>query len=124
MVSVHDVLNSYSRTSADFSKLDQTWIGPHATVKFDPFTLHGVVLVNTGKIRNTSTNGFLVRLEGLIKLGPTNVSLLDLYSSGKNNGTGFQTVEGLLGTGGYWAYTYIFTPYGPSDVSGFGLEAG
>jgi hypothetical protein len=110
--------------SADFSRLDQTWIGPHATVKFDPFTLHSVVLANTGKIGDKSTNGFLVRLEGSTKLGPANVSLLGLYSSGKNNGTGFQTVEGILGTGGYWAYTYIFTPHGPSDVNDFGLEAG
>ncbi|MFN3599225.1 MAG: hypothetical protein ACK4VK_05785 [Aquificaceae bacterium] len=111
-------------TPADFFTLNQTWIGPHVNVKFEPLTLHGVVLANTGKIANDSTNGFLVRLEGSAPLGPAKVSLLGIYSSGKNNGRGFQTVHGLLGTSGYWAYTYIFTPHGPSDVNDFGLEPG
>ncbi|RMI03653.1 MAG: hypothetical protein D6681_09540, partial [Calditrichaeota bacterium] len=35
-----------------------------------------------------------------------------------------QTVHSILGTGGYWAYTYIFTPHGPSDVNDYGLEPG
>ncbi|MFN3472211.1 MAG: hypothetical protein ACK4ZR_06395, partial [Aquificaceae bacterium] len=108
----------------DFFTLNQTWIGPHATVKFEPLTLHGVVLANTGKIAQDSTNGFLVRLEGSAPLGRAKVSFLGIYSSGKDNGRGFQTVHGLLGTGGYWAYTYIFTPHGPSDVNDFGLEPG
>ncbi len=111
-------------TSADFFTLNQTWIGPHVTVKFEPFTLHGVVLANTGKIAQNSTNGWLARLEASTKLGPAGVSLLGVYSSGKDNGNGFQTVHKLLGTGGYWAYTYIFTPHGPSDVNDFGLEPG
>jgi len=109
---------------ANFFTLNQTWIGPHATVKFEPFTLHGVMLANTGKIAQNSTNGWLARLEASAKLGPAGVSLLGIYSSGKDNGRGFQTVHGLLGTGGYWAYTYIFTPHGPSDVNDFGLEPG
>ncbi|ADO45605.1 hypothetical protein Hydth_1217 [Hydrogenobacter thermophilus TK-6] len=116
-------------TPADFLRLEQTWIGPHATVKFDPITLHGVVLANTGKrsfdgVSVRSNSGWLARLEGSTKLGPAGVSLLGIYSSGKQNGRGFQTVHGLLGTGGYWAYTYIFTPHGPSDVNDFGLEPG
>ena len=113
-----------SCTSVDFYTLNQTWIGPHATVKFEPFTLHGVMLANTGKIAQNSTNGWLARLEASTKLGPAGVSLLGIYSSGKDNGRGFQTVHGLLGTGGYWAYTYIFTPHGPSDVNDFRLEPG
>jgi hypothetical protein len=111
-------------TPADFITLNQTWVGPHITFKLDPITLHGVVLVNSGKIANTSNSGWLARLEGSTKLGPATLSLLGVYSSGKNNGNGFQTVHGLLGTGGYWAYTYIFTPHGPSDVNDFGLEPG
>jgi hypothetical protein len=111
-------------TPSDFFTLNQTWVGPTLTFKFDPITLHGVVLVNSGKVASTSNSGWLARLEGSTKLGPANLSLLGVYSSGKNNGNGFKTVEGLLGTGGYWAYTYIFTPHGPSDVNDFGLEAG
>jgi hypothetical protein len=111
-------------TSDDFITLNQTWVGPTLTFKLDPITLHGVVLVNSGKIANTSNSGWLARLEGSTKLGPANLSLLGVFSTGKNNGNGFQTVHGLLGTGGYWAYTYIFTPHGPSDVNDFGLEPG
>lgn len=109
---------------ADFVTLNQTWIGPTATVKLDPVSIHGVLLYNTGKIDVNSTDGWLARLEGSTKLGPVSLGLLGIYSSGKSNGTGFQTVHGILGTGGYWAYTYIFTPHGPSDVNDYGLEPG
>jgi hypothetical protein len=109
---------------SDFLTLNQTWVGPTLTFKLDPITLHGVVLVNSGKVGNTSNSGWLARLEGSTKLGPATFSLLGVYSSGKNDGRGFKTVHGLLGTAGYWAYTYIFTPHGPSDVNDFMLEPG
>lgn len=111
-------------TPSDFFTLNQTWVGPTLTFKLDPITLHGVVLVNSGKIGDTSNSGWLARLEGSTKLGPATLSLLGVYSTGKNNGNGFKTVHRLLKTGGYWAYTYIFTPHGPSDVNDFGLEPG
>jgi hypothetical protein len=111
-------------TPSDFITLNQTWVGPTLTYKLDQVNLHAAVLANSGKIANTSNSGWLARLEGSTKLGPATLSLLGVYSSGKNNGNGFKTVEGLLGTGGYWAYTYIFTPHGPSDVNDFGLEPG
>jgi len=107
-----------------FQTLNQTWIGAHATAKLDPINLHGVVLYNNGKIGNTSNDGFLVRLEPSTKLGNIGVSLLGIYSSGKSDGRGFTTVHSILGTGGYWAYTHIFTPNGPSDVNDFLLEPG
>jgi len=109
---------------ASSSTLNQTWIGAHATAKLDPINLHGVVLFNNGKIGNTSNNGFLVRIEPSVKVGNIGASLLGIYSSGKTGGNGFYTVHKILGTGGYWAYTYIFTPHGPSDVNDFGLEPG
>jgi len=34
----------------------------------------------------------------------------------------FNTIQGLVGTQGYWAYTHIFTANGPSDVNDFGLD--
>jgi len=109
---------------APADNLNQTWIGAHATIDLNPVNLHGVVLYNTGKIANTSNNGFLVRIEPSINFGNVKASLLGIYSTGKNNGNGFYTVHHILGTGGYWAYTYIFTPHGPSDVNDFGLEPG
>jgi hypothetical protein len=36
----------------------------------------------------------------------------------------FVTPMGLFGTSGYWAYTHIFTPNGPSDVNDLGVEIG
>lgn len=113
-----------SCTSSDFITLNQTWIGPHITFKSAPVTLHGVVIANTGKISSTSTNGWLGRLEATVPAGPANIGILGIYSTGKSDGRGFQTPHGILGTGGYWAYTYIFTPHGPSDVNDFGLEPG
>ena len=116
---------------APATKLNQTWLGAHATTKLDMVRLHGVVLYNTGKVGSVKNNGFLVRIEPSLSLGKANVSLLGVYSSGKSgttnalgNAKGFHTVHGILGTGGYWAYTYIFTPHGPSDVNDFGLEPG
>jgi hypothetical protein len=111
-------------TPSDFKTLNQTWVGPTLTYKLNQVNLHTAVLANSGKNANTSNSGWLARLEGSTKLGPATLSLLGVYSTGKNNGNGFQTVHGLLGTNGYWAYTYIFTPHGPSDVNDLGLEPG
>ena len=111
-------------TPSDFITLNQTWVGPTLTYKLDQVNLHAAVLANSGKIANTSNSGWLARLEGSTKLGPATLSLLGVYSTGKDNGNGFQTVHNLLKTGGYWAYTYIFTPHGPSDVNDFRLEPG
>jgi hypothetical protein len=111
-------------TPSDFNTLNQTWVGPTLTYKLNQVNLHAAVLANSGKNANNSNSGWLARLEGSTKLGPATLSLLGVYSTGKNNGNGFKTVHGLLGTNGYWAYTYIFTPHGPSDVNDLGLEPG
>jgi hypothetical protein len=111
-------------TPTNFFTLNQTWVGPTLTYKLNQASLHAAVLANSGKNANNSNSGWLARLEGSTKLGPATLSLLGVYSTGKDNGNGFQTVHGLLGTNGYWAYTYIFTPHGPSDVNDFGLEPG
>ncbi len=109
---------------APSTKLNQTWLGAHATAKLGMVRLHGVLLYNTGKVGGQSNDGLLIRIEPSIRMGNVNVSLLGIYSSGKKDGSGFKTVHNLLGTGGYWGYTYIFSPHGPSDVNDFGLEPG
>ena len=128
-----DCTGSTTSTADDApaTKLNQTWLGAHATAKLDMVKLHGVVLYNTGKVGTIKNDGFLVRIEPSLSLGKANVSLLGVYSSGKSgttnalgNAKGFHTVHSILKTGGYWAYTYIFTPHGPSDVNDFGLEPG
>ncbi len=82
------------------TKLNQTWIGPHFTAELDTVKLHGALLYNTGKIGSTKNDGFLVRVEPSLKLGSAGISLLGVYSSGKDNGKGFLTVHNILGTGG------------------------
>jgi hypothetical protein len=109
---------------SDFNTLNQTWVGPTLTYKLNQASLHAAVLANSGKNANNSNSGWLARFEGSTKLGPATLSLLGVYSTGKNNGNGFQTAHRILKTGGYWAYTYIFTPHGPSDVNDFLLEPG
>jgi hypothetical protein len=70
--------------------LNQTWVGPTLTYKLDQVNLHAAVLANSGKIANTSNSGWLARLEGSTKLGPATLSLLGVYSTGKDNGNGFK----------------------------------
>src|SRR3989304_10130559 len=53
------------------------------------------------------------------------LSVMGLLTTGDETpAKGFQTLEGIVGSSGYWAYTYIFTAHGPSDVNDFGLEIG
>ncbi len=119
--------NNNPTDDAPATKLNQTWLAAHATTKLAMMKIHGVVLYNTGKIGSQKNDGFLVRIEPLFSFGKANVSLLGVYSTGKgatSTKRGFITTHNVLGTAGYWAYTYIFTPHGPSDVNDFGLEPG
>ncbi|MHC4687007.1 MAG: hypothetical protein ACYTEW_22270 [Planctomycetota bacterium] len=109
------------------SDLNQTWIGPHFTANLQDASIHGVFLYNTGDRGATSTDGWLAKLEGSTKMGPAGVNILGIYSAGDvENGeaTGFQTIEDIFGSNGYWGYSYIFLPHGPSDVNDFGLTVG
>ncbi|RMH76319.1 MAG: hypothetical protein D6681_21625, partial [Calditrichaeota bacterium] len=107
--------------------LSHTWVGAHANLQAgESVGLHGVLLYNTGKfgpdtVDVDNSSGWLARVEASAKLGKANLGVLGVYSSGDKDGQGFQTVHSILGTGGYWAYTYIFTPHGPSDVNDYGL---
>ena len=112
--------NNSAANDAPATKLNQTWIA--LTASAGP--LSGVIIQNNGKIGNNSTSGALLRVEGNADLGKAKVGVLGVYSTGKSNGNGFKTVHNILGTGGYWGYTYIFIPHGPSDVNDFGLEVG
>jgi len=111
--------------AAGMVKNTQGWYGVTASTKISNVDLNGFVLFNSGKIVDESNDGVGVKVEGSIPLGNLRLSVLGILTTGDETPTkGFQTIEGLLGTGGYWAYTYIFTPHGPSDVNDFGLEIG
>lgn len=110
-------------------KVTQGWYAVTASGKVGMVDLNGFVLFNDGQFStggvDTDNDGFGVKVEGSIPLGNLKLSVMGLLTTGDETPTkGFQTIEGLLGTGGYWAYTYLFTPHGPSDVNDFGLEIG
>jgi len=104
--------------------------------------VNGFVVLNSGEVGDESNDGFGVKVEGGIPVGKMRVSGMALMTTGDDKDLatidydtstpdddrtfrkGYQTMEGLLKTGGYWAYTYIFTPHGPSDVNNYGLEIG
>ncbi|MFQ5651562.1 MAG: hypothetical protein ACE5IY_16625 [bacterium] len=103
----------------------QTWVGPHVNLNVGSTKLRGVFLYNSGKLISNGgedASGVLVRGEGSFALGKSDLSILAVFSSGDKGGEGFHTLQGLLGTGGYWGYSYIFSPHGPSDVNDFGFE--
>lgn len=120
-------LGTLCTVSTDMVDLDQIWIGPRITADINALKIDGAVIYNSGERGTVDNDGWLVRLSGSTMLGNANVSLLGIYSTGEDVvsvDNGFQTVQGILGTAGYWGYTYIFSPHGPSDVNDFGLEVG
>ena len=109
----------------DTPKNTQGWYGVTAATKVGEIDLNGFVLFNSGEIGDESNDGIGVKVEGSLPLGDLKLSAMFLMTTGDETpAKGFQTIQGLLGSGGYWAYTYIFTPHGPSDVNDFGLEIG
>lgn len=116
-------------------RLKQTWYGVSVSLpEIGPVKVNGFAMGNSGKYGATNTSGFAGKLEGTASFGKLKFGLLGIASSGNRTKSvtglgneaqgGFLTPQGILGTGGYWGYTYVFTPHGPSDVNDFGLEIG
>lgn len=111
--------------AAGLQKITEGYYGVTASTKVNMVNLNGFVLFNSGEIADESNDGVGVKVEGSIPIGEMKISVMGLMTTGDETPTkGFQTIQGLLGSGGYWAYTYIFTPHGPSDVNDFRLEIG
>lgn len=137
----------YLRNTIDepaIGEFQQAWIALSGEGKKGTITLNGFAALNVGKfydnvslpqgltIPKGSHQGIAVKGEGsapIIDLphGPVRLSGQLIYATGDNEGKmkrRFNTVEGLVGTQGYWGYTHIFTANGPSDVNDFGLDIG
>ncbi len=107
------------------SDTTQGWYSVTASTKLGNVDLNGFLLLNNGEIGSDSNDGVGVKVEASMPVGDMRLSLMGLTTTGDETpAKGLQTIEGLLGTGGYWAYTYIFTPHGPSDVNDYNLEIG
>lgn len=118
----------YLSVDKDASALSDTkegWYGLTASAKVDIVDVNGFVVLNSGEVGDESNDGFGVKVEGGIPVGKMRVSGMALMTIGDEDpDKGFKTLEGMLSTGGYWAYTYIFTPHGPSDVNDYRVEIG
>lgn len=102
----------------------QSWIGVNAGTKLGPADVNGFVITNSGKIGTTDNSGTAFKVEAGLSLGGGSLGVQAVMSTGDTGGKGFKTPQGILNTGGYWGYTYIFSPHGPSDVNDFGAEIG
>lgn len=122
----------------------QAWIGITGETRLGSAALNSFLVLNFGEfdqetnlpsgltIPKGSNQGFAFKVEGVTPLidltyGPVFLSGLFIFASGDDEGemdSRFNTIEGLVGTQGYWAYTHIFTANGPSDVNDFGLDIG
>jgi len=109
------------------SKIKEGWYALTSSFNLGKADLNAFFMINNGKYDDISHTGFAFKGEGKFSFNKTGLSLLCIYTTGSEGGTGsrsFLTPMGILGSGGYWAYTHIFTPQGPSDVNDFGLEIG
>jgi hypothetical protein len=110
----------------------QNWLGLTTALKFSKLDINGLLLLNNGKINYQTNNGIAIKLEGITNLGKTKLSVYGIYTSGdKLDAQGnpmvnrrFITPYQIVGANGYWGYTHIFMPNGPSDVNDLNLEVG
>jgi hypothetical protein len=112
------------------------WYGITGATKLRELDLNGAFVLNAGTYRSVeiagepgifSTNGTAVKLEASYPVGRGEVSVQAITTSGDTvggSGNRFFTPQQLTGTAGFWGYTHIFTPQGPSDVNDLGLEVG
>ncbi len=139
---IYSLLNDIDEPSVgDFQ---EAWIGISGRTEIGLVGLNGFVVLNVGKfdeitylpsgltIPEGSHQGVAFKGEGIAPIidlpyGPLLLSGQFIFASGDKEGemdNRFNTIQGLVGTQGYCAYTHIFTANGPSDVNDFGLDIG
>jgi hypothetical protein len=110
----------------------QLWYGITSLFNLSNATLKAMALINSGKTNNKRHTGLALSLEGDIKLGKSSLGIYGIYTTGdKINQFGemniknrFVTLHQIIGTNGFWGFTHIFLPNGPSDINDLGLEIG
>lgn len=119
--------DSGADTVLQAGKTEEGWYGLTAAGDFGPAALNGFFILNNGRTAGSPTHtGFAVKGEGSLLLGPARGNLLFIYTTGDKEGDPvddqFSTVQAMVGTQGYWAYTHLFTANGPSDVNDLGVR--
>jgi hypothetical protein len=111
-------------------KVSQGWYAFSGSTMLNSATLNGFVCLNDGDLAGSDNTGWAFKAEAVIPLGSPTLKLMGVYSTGDPAGETpndqFQTIQGIFGTEGYWAYTHLFTANGLSDVNdlGVGLDNG
>lgn len=105
----------------------ETWFGFTMSEKIHAFNLSESLIINKGKAAMQSHSGFAVRIACDFPVQVVKIGLLGIFATGDDTGRvdkRFVSLHELVGTNGFWGYTHIFTPNGPSDVNDLGLTAG
>ena len=106
-------------------KISQGWYALSGSVEIKSTNLNSFLCINNGSFDGEENTGWALKTESTIPLGAPHLSVLGIYSSGDKSGASsknqFRTVQGMLGTEGYWAYCHIFNANGPSDVNDMGV---
>lgn len=125
-------------------EFQEAWMALSGNGKVGAVSINGFTALNVGKFYDSvslpqgltipegSHQGIAMKGEASAPIfdlphGPFRLSGQLIYASGDSKGKTerrFNTIEGLVGTQGYWGYTHIFTANGPSDVNDFGLDIG
>ncbi len=126
---IHLYFLDVGKSSVSPDGIEEGWYGITASGDLGPASLNGFFLVNHGQNGTDPSNtGYALKAEGGLPLGQARAGLLFIYTTGDKAGDPvndrFLTVQEIVGTLGYWAYTHLFTANGPSDVNDLGLTIG
>jgi hypothetical protein len=108
-------------------KISEGWYALTSSFNFDKFVFDAFAMMNSGKYSGVSHTGYSLKGEGKLSFNNIGFSLMAVYTTGSEDSLGkrsFVTPMGMLNSGGYWAYTHIFTPRESSDVNDFMLDIG
>lgn len=112
---------------ATIGKMHQAWLGVTGSTLIGETSISGFGVMNTGKLIDESHTGFAAKLEAKIPIRNSSLKVRVVYASGDDESevkSQFVTLQSLVGTEGYWAYTHILTANGPSDVNDLALDIG
>jgi hypothetical protein len=106
-------------------KISQGWYALSGSLALGRSTLNSFICLNDGDYDGTDNTGLASKLEAVIPLDQFTFKLMAIFATGDREGdtadNQFRTIQGIVGTEGYWAYTHIFTANGASDVNDLGV---
>jgi hypothetical protein len=118
----------YFRNAVEtLGKMQQAWFGFTGSTLLSKASVNAFGMINAGELNDESHTGVAAKLEAKFPIKNSSLSAQVIYTSGDDEGevkNQFVTMQSLVGTEGYWAYTHILTANGPSDVNDLALDIG